>query len=162
LVSANPGRCPGLSHFAPSGLPGRGASVPDVALVVGDAVALEEQAELVLEGAVSVVLLLAGDVGADGIDARLAEGEGAVAGLPLEPLEVRALGLDPLRGALLHLLDEVGDADRPGEAEEDMRVVLGTVAGEHRRLEVAKDSAHVGVQLALDLAVDERLAVLVA
>src|SRR5262249_20560724 len=96
-----PGRCPGLSTLAPSGLE---RSVPDVAHVVGDAGAAEEVEVFLLETARAVVLLLAADVAADGVDVAGADREGAVAVLPVEALQRPPVGLHPLGGTFLDLL----------------------------------------------------------
>ena len=60
------------------------ASIPHIPLVPFEAVGLEEAAVFVLEGVLGVVLFLVGDVGADVVDFGFADGEDAVAGLPVE------------------------------------------------------------------------------
>jgi hypothetical protein len=59
-------------------------SVPNIARIVGDGMLLQNGQKLRLEIALTMVLLLATDVGKGGVDLRMANGECAVTLLPLE------------------------------------------------------------------------------
>src|SRR5437763_4557441 len=97
---------------------GETTSVPEVALVVLDAMFLQESSELLLEGGLAVVLLLPGDVGPHRLDVGLTDGKGAVAVLPVEVGERASLGLDPLGRALLDLLHDLDEGAALREREQ--------------------------------------------
>src|SRR5208337_5368237 len=93
----NPGRWPGLRYFAPSGLnqrdPNRypspeGAeqcfSIPNVPLVVGNSVRVQQLPEFLLKADYSVVAFLLRDVLHDFFHIRRAHRKRAVAALPME------------------------------------------------------------------------------
>jgi hypothetical protein len=63
---------------------GRKKLIPDVSLVVGYVVFLQERCKLLLEGMFVMMLFLLGDIFCDCGDIRLAHAEDAVSGLPGE------------------------------------------------------------------------------
>ena len=85
--------------------PERVASVPDEAFIVRNVVAFEQRAELVLKRRSAVMLFLIGDVAANSIDLRCADGEDPVAALPSEVDERLALGFEPGRRASFRFFD---------------------------------------------------------
>jgi len=136
------------------------ASIPHVPLVDLDAVSATQGAELVLEAHLVVVLLLILDVATEGVEARLPDGEDAVAALPGEVAIGVAPGLDPLRGVFLDLLDDLGDRDGAREGEEDVHVVIGAAELMGGAAEAAARAYEVALELLLDLGADEAMAAL--
>ena len=88
--------------------PERVASVPDIRLVEGQFVPLQQPAELVLKRQLAVMLCLPLDVTTDFFDLGMTDGEDAVTALPSEGGELRRTRLDPERRAAFVLLDHVG------------------------------------------------------
>ena len=125
------------------------ASIPHIPLVPFDAVGLEEAAVFVLEGVFGVVLFLVGDVGADVVGFGFADGEDAVAGLPVElGKHGIALGLvdEPDGGGSFHFFDPIRHRDRAGEAHEDVNVIRHAADDERRAVESRGDAAEVAVE----------------
>ena len=98
-------------------------SVPDVALVTGNAVPAQEFPELLLERSMAVMSFLGFYVPANLQHPGLAHGERPLAPLPEEPLQLRPLLLDPLRGPSLHPTADIRDRCGAGEMEEDLKVI---------------------------------------
>lgn len=118
-----------------------GFLIPDVALIPFESVFAKEVAELVLEGDGLVVLFLIGDVDADGLGMAGADGEGAVAVLPVEVGQVGNLGFDPWSGFAFQLFDQMSDRDRAAEPAEDVDVVGDAADAEDGAIELVAFAA---------------------
>ena len=107
--------------------PRRGRLSQQVAVVEFDSSLNQQLAILLFEIHLSVMLLLALDVFNQPGNLALGTSERPISLLPMgEPFE-NCILLDPMRGACLDLLDEIGQADRGMEAGKNMQMVLHTV-----------------------------------
>jgi hypothetical protein len=118
----------------------------------------EDLAKLVLVGELLVMFALAGDVGVDAVDARLADSEGGVAVLPMEISEIGSEGLKPFGGASLELLDDVREGIVLGEGEENVDVIFYGADDSRRALAIIKNSGQIRMQVRADVVVQHRRA----
>lgn len=101
----------------------RSCSIPHIRLIMGHAVFVQECAELFLERARPVMLLLIIDVAAQGLNIRRPDGEASITPLPGESAQLRCLGLEPLGGSGLQCFDQSGDGDRARHPQREMNVI---------------------------------------
>src|SRR5262245_32204083 len=107
------------------------------------------------------MVFLVGDVAAEVANMARADGERAVAVLPMEVSQGGALGLQPLGRIALQFAHEVGDGEFAPEAAEDVNVVRDAADDERGRVEVAANPSEIGVRLGENgCGLEERLAVL--
>lgn len=102
-----------------------------------------------MEGVFGVVLFLVGDVGADVGGFGFADGEDAVAGLPVEFGEHGiALGLvdEPDGGGAFHFFDPIRHGDRAGEAHEDVNVIRHAADDQRGTIEARRDAAKIAME----------------
>jgi len=92
-----------------------------------------------------MMLLLVGDVRPQRFDMAWAGGKRAVAILPMEIVEVRALGLHPFRRLTFEFLDQIGDGDDTAESAKDMNVIGDTADAEDRTIKGVASAAEVMV-----------------
>jgi hypothetical protein len=86
-------------------------------------VTFEEAGVLLLEGKAFVMFWLIPDVSDDGFRGALADGERAVAGLPMKSRECGACGFEPFGGTRFQTFDDAGDGTCAGEPEKNVDVV---------------------------------------
>ena len=93
-----------------------------------------------------MMLLLAGDVIPHGLSLGFTDGKCPISRLPSKCGKLLALGLDPLRGRFLDLLNGRADGDGTGQMEEDMNVIIDRIDDVGRADEILKNGCHVGMQ----------------
>ena len=96
------------------------------------------------------MLRLNADVGHDCNRVRLADGECAVAGLPMEISELGTLGFDPFGGTGFHSFHDLGDGAGAGKPEEKVNVVFNAAHLQGRAFDVVEYSSKVGMQFGLE------------
>jgi hypothetical protein len=157
LVSSQESERPGAAPSA--------RSIPDISLVEFDLVPEEELSKFVLKRDLAVMVFLRLDVSNDIRDARLADREGGVTGLPAELGDSGSFGLHPFRTPLLDLFDDLLQGMIPGQREQRMHMVLGPANDQSRAVPfteepclVAKERCLMGLRnpgLAVFGAIDE-------
>ncbi len=97
--------------------------IPNIGLIVFDAVFFQEHQKLFLERTGAVVFFLLVDVGAEGIQIRGADRKASVAALPRKCRVVGRLCFQPFGRRGFQVLDEVGNGEGAGQSDGQMHVV---------------------------------------
>ena len=126
---------------------------PHMARVVVYLVLLQKCNELRLEVALTMMLLLPGNVGERGAYLGPSDGERCVAFLPVE-VPCRAGCVHPMRGCALDCLHGRGYGQRRRQGQKKRDVVLDSTDAERFHLVPARDAAHVSPQQRLDFRSD--------
>ena len=134
------------------------SSIPDVALVVGNAVFLEEDDEFFLERMLPVVFLLTRDVLRHSSHARFAYAERSITSLPSEVFR-RPFFMCPARGIGFDESCDIGNRVRRGHAQQHVNVIGRAIDNQRDTTHGANDATHVGEQIRFDLGLNQRLSV---
>jgi hypothetical protein len=106
-----------------------------------------------LEGLLAVMVGLVGEVGLYWLDVRVADCEGAVAGLPFEIVDAD-LVVDPARGVRLDDADSVGNRKGARQRHEQVNVIRNAAGGDQGAVVIAGDAADVFEEAGLEFGVD--------
>ena len=122
-------------------------SIPHISLIDLNTVPGAQNAKLLLERPVPVMLLLILNIPPHNFDVGLADGKHSVPRLPVEIVVRITLFLDPFRRFLLHLLHDRFDRVIARQIEQDVNVIGDAVDQHGRRIEVFEDCRQVGVEV---------------
>lgn len=125
-----------------------------------NAVFNEEFAVFVLERHHAMMLALAADVIAHVLDGRRADGEGTVAVLPMERVQLGPLLLEPEVGTGFELAYDIAQRLGAGGEEEEVHMIRFGIDLDRRAAEIAEDAAEVGVESGAKIVGEQALAVL--
>lgn len=122
------------------------SSIPNVAVIAFEAVALQEGTKLILKRMLCVVGFLCVDVSEQSTQVFGSEREDAVASLPCEVRQGRRLRLDPFGRRGLYFRNQRCYGDRTRQADRKMHVVSDAAGAVTFASSVARDSCKVRIE----------------
>jgi len=134
--------------------------IPEMRGVELEAMFHQEGHIFLLEGALAVVLDLAGEILEDLRHATDADAEGGIALLPGEVTHLRGRAAEPVGAVALHIADDGAGGLVPGEAEEEVHMVSAPARAHKQAAAPAEDAAEVGMEAVAVNVGEERDAVL--